>query len=77
MNCSKKIQIVQYMNGGRNVKWNSTLLYAVMELGKGNIRVKGNYHLQSKQMSKKTTEKGLGVIIQDDLSPRQHIKRIT
>ncbi len=49
----------------------------VMEFGKGGNRTAANYCLGNTQLSQTKQEKDLGVIIQDNLTPEQHINKIT
>ena len=48
----------------------------VMELGKSKRRPKWNYKMGQQEILKTKEEKDLGVVIQDILSPEQHINQI-
>ena len=49
----------------------------VMEMGKGGRRPMFNYKLGNNAIGKVNSEKGLGVVIQDNLSVGKHINKIT
>ena len=61
----------------RNGKWNSMLENAVCwSLGKAKINQSEFYKLGEENIQKRSTEKGLSVIVMDDMSPGKYINKI-
>ena len=61
-------------------KWEmafNTKKCSVLEFGKSNRRVSGNYLLNNERIMKRTEEKDLGVTVADNLSFGKHINKIT
>ena len=47
-----------------------------MEIGKSKRRPKWNYKIGQEEIPKTKEEKDLGVVIQDTLSPEQHLNKL-
>ncbi len=61
-------------------KWEMTFntkKCSVLEFGRSNRRISGNYSLSNERIMKQTEEKDLGVTITDKLTFGNHINRIT